>query len=435
MAFAKLKLRRYFRTFYRKLGILTVLGLLIIVGFMVFEDDVASRTHNNDPKLIVRVESSKFTAKNDEPKFPEVVDDHKFVLRNLENKVPREDVKVIKIENEDGPLENKEKAQRMFKDIGKVNVHVWDSLCSFTLNTVRQFPLFPLRPKAKTIFEVTDELKLKLDGSWLAQRIMGYLHPPVSGNYQFELSSFFMAELWLSDDVDPAKSEIISKITRNKLYDVFFSIGENSPKSRTIHLSNHSSYYFEIIHVINDVKTKEDHVRLSWKLPDFNDFTSIKKSHVSAFLVDEFQMSRNETQFKLKRSKSVVIVEEDDMSNETQHGFNMNVFRSVMSPSINFSSFNRDNVRHLSYWDRSDLRLSLYEAPYEPSYTRKRVFKRYEGVYNTHFSDVFPNDGTRLLKEGYKDPTERDGNPLIDEKEVFEVLQIFMGQLEKRYPR
>ncbi|KAK3737246.1 hypothetical protein QZH41_010875, partial [Actinostola sp. cb2023] len=119
--------------------------------------------------------------------------------------------------------EAKKTPKRMFRNAGKIDVHVWGSMCSFTINSIRQFPLFPLRPNTRKQVDITDEVKAKLQGKWLAQRIMGYLHPPLSGSYQFELSSFFMAELWLSDGEDPKRSEMISKISRNKLYDVFLN--------------------------------------------------------------------------------------------------------------------------------------------------------------------------------------------------------------------
>lgn len=435
MVFARL--RRSVKIFFKRFGLLAGIGFLLIVLVMVFENafTIVTHKHNDTPKTILKKEEILFTARNDEPKFPEIVDDRKFVIENLEKNPETKSAKVISIDNEESQVRRNERPKVVFEDMGKVNVHVWDSLCSFTINTVRQFPLFPLQPKSKTKLEIKDELNSKLDGSWLAQRVMGYLHPPVSGNYQFELSSFFMAELWLSVDEDPARAKLISKIARNKLYKVFFSIGENSPKSSPVKLNNGSAYYFEIIHVINDVKSKEDHVRLSWKMPDFNDFTSINKDHVSAYLVNEDRMSRNETQLKIRRSRSLVIVKEDDMSNETQQGFTVDIFKSIMSPNINTSSYHRDNVKNLPYWDRADFKQAIFEAPYEPSYTRKREFKRYEGVYNTHFTDVFPNDGTRLRKDGYKDPTERDGNTMIDEKEVFEVLKIFFTLLNRRFPK
>jgi hypothetical protein len=433
-----LRKRRLFRAFLRKHKI-TIFFVVVVLSFafIAFQNEIGNQFYANgnynEISQIPHIDEKPTTVGNGGLSQPEEVDDKAFVLRNLENNVPKVTVKVMDIASEEDHLQNEFRPEVVHENMGKLDVHTWESVCSFTINSMRQFPLFPHRPKTRKKLTITHEVISKLNGAWLAQRIMGYLHPPASGGYQFELSSFFMAELWLSKSEYPKEAELISKITRNKFYDVFFSIGNNKPKSNTIYLLGNATYYFEILHVLNDAKTKEDHVRLSWKMPDFDDFTSITSSHVSAFIDDNH--SENSTRFLVGLSRSLEITTEDDLQNETAHGIDMKIFQSIITKQINTTRYNRENIRMLEYIDRKDFMKAFLEAPYAPSYTRKRQYTRYQGVYSTHFTDVFPNDETKLLKEGYKDPTERDGNILIDVKEVFTIVKMFMEHLEKKFPK
>lgn len=354
--------------------------------------------------------------------------DKAFLHKNIgKRKSLKEPAQVLKIAIDDNQV-NESEPTRIYFGMGTLDVHVWHFVCSFTINSMRQFPLFPRRPQRREKLTLTHELTSKLKGQWLAQRIMGYIHPPMTGSYQFQLSSFFLSELWLSTDQDPKKAELISEITRNKIYSFFFSVGNNRPRSKPVYLNKDVVYYFEILHVINDAKSKEDHVRLLWKMPNFEGFTSISSAHVSSFL--NANHSENDTNHLIELSRSLNTVSEDYLKNETEHGINMEVFGTILANHSSKSQhYNRENAQSLEYMDKRDVKFAFPECTYSPSYTRKRRYKRYEGVKSTHFTDVFPNDETTLVLTGYQDPTERYGNDIINDTEVFKVVKMFKERL------
>ena len=41
----------------------------------------------------------------------------------------------------------------------------------------------------------------------------GFLHPPATGNYTFWVSGDDQVELWISPDGDPARKQLVAKVT------------------------------------------------------------------------------------------------------------------------------------------------------------------------------------------------------------------------------
>lgn len=92
---------------------------------------------------------------------------------------------------------------------GSLNVHRWYSICGNTVDNLRRHILFPKHPKLRTsITRLGMQSKLRDFG----QRIFGYIHPPLSGTYQFSVSSDDFSEVWLSSDSTPNNTNLICQV-------------------------------------------------------------------------------------------------------------------------------------------------------------------------------------------------------------------------------
>ena len=105
------------------------------------------------------------------------------------------------------------KAQPAAKTIselrGSLNVHRWYSICGNTIDNLRRHVLFPKHPKLRTSITLL-RIRTKLQN--FGQRIFGYLHPPLSGTYQFSISSDDFSEVWLSSDETPNNTNLICQV-------------------------------------------------------------------------------------------------------------------------------------------------------------------------------------------------------------------------------
>ena len=92
---------------------------------------------------------------------------------------------------------------------GKLNVHRWYSICGNTVDNLRRHILFPKHPKLRTTISL---LRMRTTLRDFGQRIFGYIHPPLSGTYQFSVSSDDFSEVWLSNDATPNNTNLICQV-------------------------------------------------------------------------------------------------------------------------------------------------------------------------------------------------------------------------------
>lgn len=107
---------------------------------------------------------------------------------------------------------------------GKLNVHRWYSICGNTVDNLRRHILFPKHPKLRTTITL---LRMRTTLRDFGQRIFGYLHPPLSGSYQFAVSSDDFSEVWLSSDVTPNNTDMICQV--GGLYKGAYIMGSTRP--------------------------------------------------------------------------------------------------------------------------------------------------------------------------------------------------------------
>ena len=105
-------------------------------------------------------------------------------------------------------------------------------------------PRFPQSPAGREIIAAFEDAPPLGDAH--GSRIRGYLHPWVSGDYQFWIAGDDACELWLSRDEDPGQKVRICgtrEWTRPQAFDK-----QPEQKSGRIHLDAGGSYYLEVLH-------------------------------------------------------------------------------------------------------------------------------------------------------------------------------------------
>lgn len=330
---------------------------------------------------------------------------------------------------------------------GSVNVHIWRGLCCPKVNSLRQYPLFPTLSKERLLRHTINSGPL---GTWYGQRIMGFTHPPRTGNYTFHLDAHVYAELWLSKKSNTMEVELVAKIAKkNKKTSVARPV---SHTSRRMYLEKGKKYFFDVLHVMNGGMMQRDHVNVTWIVPGSQMHTEISRKCLSPLVTDDTSFfshkAMTERDDLLRAPRSVT----DTELNDDDSGYDDEDYEGIVIPekqnklSDQFLSyfgedFNLENPYNLIEFeqlpDKSDEILSVFPScSYEPTYAKKRTFKRFEGIWQTHFSSLFPDDGTReFICIGNKQRKDCEGNEFLTESEVLELVQMFMKKINEKYPR
>ena len=330
---------------------------------------------------------------------------------------------------------------------GSVNVHIWRELCCSKVNSLRQYPLFPTLPKERLLRHTINSGPL---GTWYGQRIMGFIHPPHTGYYTFHLDAHVYAELWLSRKSNAMDVELVAKIAKeNKKTSVARLVSHTSNKR---YLEKGKKYFFDVLHVMNGGMMQRDHVNVTWRIPGSQIYTEISKQFLSPLLIDEPSFSSHKAMTErndlLRAPRSVI----DTELNDVDGGYDDEDYDGMVSPQKQ----NKLSDKFLTYFgedldlenphniiefeqlpDKSDGILSVFPScSYKPTYAKKQTFKRFEGIWQTHFSSLFPDDGTReFICIGNKQRKDCNGNEFLTESEVLELVQIFMKKIDEKYPR
>lgn len=122
---------------------------------------------------------------------------------------------------------------------GSLNVHRWYSICGKTIDNLRRHVLFPRHPKLRTSITL---LRMRTKLRDFGQRIFGYIHPPLSGTYQFSISSDDFSEVWLSSDETPNNTNLICQV--GGLYRGSFIMGFTRPGEFDKYESQTSQYIY-----------------------------------------------------------------------------------------------------------------------------------------------------------------------------------------------
>ena len=107
-------------------------------------------------------------------------------------------------------------------------------------------------------------------GDNYGERVRGYLVPPVTGNYYFWLAANSAAELWISNDSEPANKVRRAWVTKATLPRQW--IAQPNQKSGWLLLKAGERYYIEVLHKAG--KGAGDHWSVSWLLDPYGTNTT-----------------------------------------------------------------------------------------------------------------------------------------------------------------
>ena len=163
---------------------------------------------------------------------------------------------------------------------GYLNVHTWYDICSASLDSLRNFLLFPIAPNSRNYTSTMNVTLSRMDSG---QRLFGYLSPPASGNFSFSIRSRGNAELWLSTDKSPEKLRVIArKISEGTFPGTNLEIftGSNRKISTSVELNSGEFYYIEILHKHGEARN--DYLEVLWKNSVASTFAPIQSSSLIA---------------------------------------------------------------------------------------------------------------------------------------------------------
>lgn len=162
------------------------------------------------------------------------------------------------------------KLENKIKDVarslpGFLNHHIWEHVCGYRVESLREFILFPQAPSKRRTLSMSSA-QLSDEHNNFGERMFGFISPNVTGKYQFAISSSGNSELWLSSD---ETSENLRKIA-------FVSSGNNLGRSQSGNFSNTPSqissacfltknnrYFISILHKHNVGRA---HLDVAWRL-------------------------------------------------------------------------------------------------------------------------------------------------------------------------
>ena len=226
---------------------------------------------------------------------------------------------------------------------GFLNLHVWENVCHFQVESLRQFILFPQVPSKRRL--LTSSSLFIEKGSNFGERMFGFISPSISGQYQFAISSSGNSELWLSSDETAANLRKIATLGsrdnpgRCKPGNY---MTDSSQVSKTFFLSKHMKYFIDVLH---KHKSGKVHLEVVWRFEDEAEFNIITNEYLWGKTNDSHVPDN-----------AVQLPDYDEQPQQS-----------------------RDSI--LPYFNPEGVREILPECPYEPTYLVKQKLIRFQVRY------------------------------------------------------
>jgi PKD repeat protein len=142
---------------------------------------------------------------------------------------------------------------------GRILRERWTGIGGATVADLTGHPRYPGQPDEVDFLNSLDSAGLGTD---YGERLRGWLHPPVTGDYFFWIASDDSSELWLSPDADPANARAIAAVaTWTSRQNWTQTPGQ---ASGPISLRAGERYYLEVRHKQADQK---DNLSVAWQIP------------------------------------------------------------------------------------------------------------------------------------------------------------------------
>ena len=223
---------------------------------------------------------------------------------------------------------------------GFLNLHVWENVCHFQVESLREFILFPQSPSKRRLLNSSSIFVEK--GNNFGERIFGFISPSTSGEYQFAISSSGNSELWLSSDETSANLRRIAFLgSREKAArsepENYYTV--STQVSTTLYLPKNMKYFIDVLHKHQSGKV---HLEVAWRFAGQEEFSVIESKYLWAKMNDS-HVSDN-------------AVRMDDYDEQRQLPLDL------VPPFLN----------------SEEIKDVLPECPYEPSYLVKHKLIRFQ---------------------------------------------------------
>ena len=149
-----------------------------------------------------------------------------------------------------------------------LNLHAGDAVSLESSNCAPALPKFPAYPHRPSGSQIRDSFEAPINwGEYHLTRMRGYLHPAVSGQYTFWISSDNSSELWLSTDAERSKMRKIASVARYQWTLVREWTKFPSQRSENIWLNAGQSYYIE---ALQEQTGGGDNLAVAWQGPNLS---------------------------------------------------------------------------------------------------------------------------------------------------------------------
>ena len=300
------------------------------------------------------------------------------------------------------------------------NVAIWEDLCGYDMRSLKEFPLFPHAPAVRL---KTRRLQMHFTRGFenFGLRIYGFLSPKESGSYNFNLATSGTSELWISLDSNPENSKLIANVTSG----ITWKYERNA-----IPLSAGKRYYMEIL--------LKNGRRLGWGL----DFMHLKwrsskwkedeLRDIPSNVLIEFEDDQNSNLVGEIKSHSLLSEQEVSENNilpmHIQH----------RDPSfVNEQVKRRTEIYHLPFIREEDTLDLFPPCQYNPSYIVKKPLERYQSMWETHYTAIYPYDYSEIVGSRYMYGSEDFislGNNQMDENTAKKIVSQVWTQIESKHP-
>ena len=169
-----------------------------------------------------------------------------------------------------------------------LNKHTWERYCQSSLEQLCNYPIFPKAPDKRNFVQNANIMSTvnEVDG---AVRLLGYVQPNTTGEYQFLVTSNGFAEVWLSPNTDWKDAMKIAYYKPQYFRSALKKLSFEAMKpqiSDTVSLLARQKYFFEVIYVKTDTKSSEQLIQVAWKRPDRSEFELIEGEFFSLYTED-----------------------------------------------------------------------------------------------------------------------------------------------------
>ena len=281
------------------------------------------------------------------------------------------------------------------------NVFIWDEICGESLENLVHYPLFPYMPSRKRFSKTFHIMNY---GQNFALWLVGYFTPLCDGYHTFELKiKSGNSEVWISTDSN-----------KKNIRQVLSSVVKERSMVKELKLSKRQKYYFEVFH-------KEGNQDSMFNIEVSN--SNILCKHPTQLL--KFEPFKSPEQ--VWNIKTPAINLESEL---------LPIFKGRdNSPKSKPQRSKRDEIFKIPFIDEADAVNLLPKCKYNPSYKVSYHLEKYDGVWETHFSSIYPSDDTNITEQ--LSSGERQiifGNDIMEKSIAMRVVYGIMGIIKQRFP-